>query len=150
VHHDALQSWIAPTIRVAIAACVSGDDTKWRTAVASAVQRDTDEADRAAASELARRLARAGKLQDFNPESLIELIQLSEILAAAVAGGPFAVPTYLFELAMRRARHEPGCSPVDNVALLVEVQTAASALLDLRHTLAPPGWTGHLVAIPAD
>lgn len=138
---------VCDAIDVAIRCVTAGDDAGWRRAVEHAVALDAAEADAAATERLRAELVRAREAGDVQPDELTEVVQLSEILAAAVADGPLACPAHLIELAIRRSVAEPGCNRVDDPAQLTFAASEVAGLLQLRLALTPPGWSGHLVRV---
>lgn len=133
-------------LRSAISSVARADEVAWRAHTAAALDADEDVADATSRAALKDRLGRAGVRAD----GLSMVVSSAEHLEAVTAGGPFACPAFLFELAMRRAFDEPGC--IDGVdrreAVHAAVETAG--LLDLYQALVPPGWSTVVYLHPPD
>jgi hypothetical protein len=121
----------------AIYRVTQADPAGWRTAVERACQADLASADLAATGELRERI----RSQGITATGMVtEIAHGALALSAAAMGGPFECSAFLFELAIRRALAEPGCTEFVDVRELVYAGTQCAGMLDIHDALLPPGW----------
>jgi hypothetical protein len=113
------------------------DPVGWQLAVQRACDADLEAADHAASHALRERL----RSQGVSASGMLrEIVHGATALSAATEGGPFECSAFLFELAIRRALAEPGCTECVDVRELVYADTQCAGMLDIHDALLPPGW----------